>query len=303
MTMARKNDAALVKPSPGGLPSLEKARAILAQCRTVNEVQKVKALAQAVATCAAAEGARSEAAAIVLLARARRGEIVTALPKAKHGGKGGGSKVQGSDSRKQDVLAKEGLSKQTAVEDQRIAALKGTGELDVLIETGATTAVAALALQRLPPEKRKRVLRKVKKTGGDVKKAIGEVKLEDKDALAEELRAKPVPAGALGPFDVIVIDPPWQYEKRAEDITHRGRNPYPDMTVEQICDPERVPLVKLAASDCILWLWTTHRFLPMALRLLDAWRLRYVCTFVWHKPGGFLGGVGCSHFVVTCSHL
>jgi N6-adenosine-specific RNA methylase IME4 len=42
-----------------------------------------------------------------------------------------------------------------------------------------------------------------------------------------------------------------------------------------------------AAEDCHLWLWTTHRFMPMALRLLDAWGFKYVCTFVWHKPGGF----------------
>jgi N6-adenosine-specific RNA methylase IME4 len=25
----------------------------------------------------------------------------------------------------------------------------------------------------------------------------------------------------------------------------------------------------------------------MAFRLLDAWDLRYVCTFIWHKPGGY----------------
>jgi hypothetical protein len=25
----------------------------------------------------------------------------------------------------------------------------------------------------------------------------------------------------------------------------------------------------------------------MALRLLYKWGLKYVCTFVWHKPGGF----------------
>jgi N6-adenosine-specific RNA methylase IME4 len=42
-----------------------------------------------------------------------------------------------------------------------------------------------------------------------------------------------------------------------------------------------------AADDCHVWVWTTHKFLPMCLRLLDAWGLKYVCTFVWHKPGGF----------------
>jgi N6-adenosine-specific RNA methylase IME4 len=42
-----------------------------------------------------------------------------------------------------------------------------------------------------------------------------------------------------------------------------------------------------AADNCHVFLWTTQKFLPMALRLLDAWGLEYVCEFVWHKPGGF----------------
>jgi N6-adenosine-specific RNA methylase IME4 len=42
-----------------------------------------------------------------------------------------------------------------------------------------------------------------------------------------------------------------------------------------------------AADDCHLFCWTTQRFLPMALRLLDQWDFNYVCTFVWHKPGGY----------------
>src|ERR1043166_5553073 len=41
------------------------------------------------------------------------------------------------------------------------------------------------------------------------------------------------------------------------------------------------------AADCHVWLWTTQKFLPMALRLLAKWGLKYVSNFVWHKPGGF----------------
>ena len=57
---------------------------------------------------------------------------------------------------------------------------------------------------------------------------------------------------------------------------------YPVMTEDELAQ------LKLpAAPDCHLWCWTTHKFLPMALRLLPQWGFTYVCTFVWHKPGGF----------------
>jgi hypothetical protein len=57
------------------LPSLEKARQLLEKSRTTQECMKIKALAQAVASCAATEQSRDEAAAIVLLAKARIGEL------------------------------------------------------------------------------------------------------------------------------------------------------------------------------------------------------------------------------------
>ena len=57
---------------------------------------------------------------------------------------------------------------------------------------------------------------------------------------------------------------------------------YPTMTEAELRD-----LAIPSADDCHVWLWTTHKFLPMAFRLLEAWGLRYVCAFVWHKPGGF----------------
>jgi len=52
-------------------------------------------------------------------------------------------------------------------------------------------------------------------------------------------------------------------------------------------EPELAALSLPCADDCHVWVWTTQRFLPMAFRLLEVWGLAYVCTFVWHKPGGF----------------
>jgi N6-adenosine-specific RNA methylase IME4 len=88
---------------------------------------------------------------------------------------------------------------------------------------------------------------------------------------------------ARGVYDVLVIDPPWPMEKIERDVRpNQSAFDYPTMQEAELRD-----LALPAADDCHVWLWTTHKFLPMAFRLLAAWDLRYVCTFVWHKPGGF----------------
>jgi len=86
-----------------------------------------------------------------------------------------------------------------------------------------------------------------------------------------------------GEYDVVVIDPPWPMEKIERDVApNQVSFDYPTMS-ESDLEALDIP----AADDCHLWVWTTHKFLPMALRLVAKWGFKYVCTFVWHKPGGF----------------
>ena len=86
-----------------------------------------------------------------------------------------------------------------------------------------------------------------------------------------------------GLYDVIVIDPPWPMQKLERDERPNQVDfDYPTMTEEQMANLQ-IP----ADVNCHVWLWTTHKFLPMAFRLLDTWKLKYVCCFTWHKPGGF----------------
>jgi N6-adenosine-specific RNA methylase IME4 len=112
---------------------------------------------------------------------------------------------------------------------------------------------------------------------GVITDAAKKIRSRKHEAAREQLRAQLEDIAArkekaiAGVYDVVVIDPPWKVEKV----------PYPTMTEEGI--RERKPP---CADDCQVFLWTTQGFLPMAFRLLDAWGLKYVCTFVWHKPGG-----------------
>jgi N6-adenosine-specific RNA methylase IME4 len=86
-----------------------------------------------------------------------------------------------------------------------------------------------------------------------------------------------------GVYDVVVIDPPWDMKKIERDVApNQVEFDYPTMSEDE--------LIKLhipCAENCHVWLWTTHKHLPLALRLIDVWGFKYVCTFVWHKPGGF----------------
>lgn len=87
-----------------------------------------------------------------------------------------------------------------------------------------------------------------------------------------------------GTYSTIVIDPPWPMKKIEREIRPNQSSAidYPTMTEDEL-KQLKLP----SAPDCHLWVWTTHRFLPMALRIIPEWGFKYVCTFVWHKPGGF----------------
>ena len=101
-----------------------------------------------------------------------------------------------------------------------------------------------------------------------LKEAKQEIKEQKKQVVVEQIKREPKPLPD-GPFRVQAINPPWKYESRAEDKTHRARNPYPDMTVDEI---KALPVGEKAHPEgCILWLWTTNAFMRQAFECLDAW--------------------------------
>lgn len=121
--------------------------------------------------------------------------------------------------------------------------------------------------------------------------AYQEIKKEEKKEQRIELinkQIQDIEAGELpqlkGLFDVVSVDPPWNYEGENRNKTsfdsvgRRVANPYPEMSTQEIKQIE-LPLMK----DSIVFLWTTHKFLPDALEILKEWNLEYKGTLVWNK--------------------
>jgi len=125
-------------------------------------------------------------------------------------------------------------------------------------------------------------LQKLIKDHKPVNKAKRELKKANVIAQLEDVKAQEAKA-VEGVYDTIVIDPPWPIQKIERDCRpNQVVLDYPTMTVDDI-GKLRIP----CAPDCHVWLWTTPRFLPDSFGILDSWGLKYVCCFVWHKPGGY----------------
>ncbi len=116
-------------------------------------------------------------------------------------------------------------------------------------------------------------------------KEIREDLAADKRAENEILKTVNPVEVPIGQYQVIVVDPPWPMEKIERDVApNQVAFAYPTMSERELT---QFDVAALAADDCHLFCWTTHKFLPMAFKLLGVWGFRYVCSMVWHKAGGF----------------
>ena len=161
---------------------------------------------------------------------------------------------------------------------------EGTPELVKAVEAGRVSVSAAADVATLPKVEQTEIVAKGEKEILEAAKRIRLQKAEVRRAEIQAIAATQVHIPA-GKFSTIVIDPPWPMEKIERDVApDQVAFDYPTMSEDQLA---AFPVADMAADDCHLFCWTTHKFLPMSLRLLDAWGFRYVLTMVWHKPGGF----------------
>lgn len=120
------------------------------------------------------------------------------------------------------------------------------------------------------------------------KRELKERQREDKrEQDRKKIAATPKPETLEGVYSTIVIDPPWDWgDEGDKDQLGRARPTYDTMSIDEL---EKLPVNKLAADDCHLYLWITNRSLPKGFRLLDAWGFRYITMLTWCKPSIGMG--------------
>lgn len=160
----------------------------------------------------------------------------------------------------------------------------GADELISAVESGKVSVSAAATIAQAPKEQQREIVAKGER---EILQAAKEIRAERSEVRrAENARLKAsAPALPSGKHECIVIDPPWEMQKIERDVRpNQVAFEYPTMSEAELAAFD-VPAI--AADDCHLFCWTTHKHLPQALRLVEQWGFRYVCTLVWHKPGGF----------------
>lgn len=131
------------------------------------------------------------------------------------------------------------------------------------------------------PEKIAEIAQKIEAGEAEkIKRIVREIEIKEQEEQIKDGNIE-TPSGL---FDVIVVDPPWPYGTKYDPDGRRAANPYPEMSLEEI------KAIKLpAAEDCILFLWTTHKFMRYSFEVLDKWGFREVAIITWVKDRIGLG--------------
>lgn len=231
-----------------------KAALMLAEANTIQKAKELKNLALTAADWAKRKNMGEEAInycrSYALEAERKMGTMLSQTD-LQHGARGiGKSGVTTGNST--PTLSELGLTKRESSEAQLLASIPQ--ETFEKVKTGETT--------------KSDIKREAKREGIITK--LEDIKVREAKAIE-------------GIYDVIIIDPPWPMEKIERDVRpNQSEFDYPTMNELELSN------LKIPCSDnCHVWLWTTHKFMPMAFRLLSGWEFKYVCCFVWHKTGGF----------------
>ena len=174
-----------------------------------------------------------------------------------------------------DTARRAHLSPRTVQHEVHVAEAIPSDVRKVLKDTPvADRKVDLLRLARMPHDEQRDLAQRL--SSG----AARTVKEAERQATHEKV-ADGVTPYPNGKFEVLVVDPPWPYDK--------GKRSYPAMTLDEI---GAVPVEVLAAEDAVVLLWVPPTGLAAGVTLLKGWGFRQAGFVVWAKtnalPGQYL---------------
>lgn len=189
-----------------------------------------------------------------------------------------------ADTIAEKYKGRQGKGKESDVSHvQTFAQVKGKKTIEVVAEkSGFGNREDYRKAKKIIESGNQDIIDSVDKEEITINKAYQDIKKAEKKAANAKLKADTPPPEFNGKYDVLVLDPPWPMEKIDRDVRpNQAAFDYPTMNEEEMTN------MNLPFNDSShVFMWTTQKFLPMALRMFDAWGVRYVLTMVWHKPGG-----------------
>jgi N6-adenosine-specific RNA methylase IME4 len=104
----------------------------------------------------------------------------------------------------------------------------------------------------------------------------------------DAIKKSPAPLPGKGPYQAIVIDPPWPQEAEADqetiDANGRSLRPYPAMSIQALCTFLAEEVKPILAENCAVGLWVTNHHMRHAFALLHALGIDQHSTIVtWGK--------------------
>ncbi len=162
----------------------------------------------------------------------------------------------------------------------------GVPDLVQKVDDGAVSISAAAVVAEQSPEKQTQIVALDDEEILKRAKEIRERKTQENAAIRAKTRAEALKLELpSGKYRTIIVDPPWPMQKIERDLhPDQVGFDYPTMKEDEL---RELDIPGMAHDQSHLFLWTTQKFMPMALRLMDTWGFPYIFEMVWHKPGGF----------------
>lgn len=239
------------------LVQFDKARAALAAAHSIDEVKQIRDQAEAMRQYIRQQKGslimQNQAAEIKIRAERRAGEMLKEIERIEP------QKAVSHSMMEHDILTYTEVLKQN--------------------EIASVTAHRWQLEAEVPEEKLERfIAESIEKAEELTSRAILSMAMKARnEAKKEPTSEEEIPSGL---FDVIVVDPPWPYGTKYDSRGGFGRVacPYSEMSIEDIMIFD-IP----AANNCILWLWTTNRFMHDAYHILEAWAFEPKTILTWFK--------------------